>query len=138
VFLLVLAHPGSPGQRAVKRLLLLLILCLLLWPSYGIGQAIIFLPCGFFLLSSVFFSSPNLSSHSLDVYHTSSHCVALVQILNAGLKSAARGSQEILDAKNRHFGTIAQLCRVISLELRHASIIGKKFVKQQYLLHMSW
>jgi len=24
VFLLVLAHPGSPGQRAVKRLLLLL------------------------------------------------------------------------------------------------------------------
>jgi len=29
VFLLVLAHPGSPGQRAIKRLLLLLLLLLL-------------------------------------------------------------------------------------------------------------
>jgi len=27
----------------------------LLWPPYGIGQAIIFLPCGFFLLVSLFF-----------------------------------------------------------------------------------
>jgi len=26
-----------------------------LWPSYGIGQVIIFLPCGFFLSSSFFF-----------------------------------------------------------------------------------
>jgi len=26
----------------------------LLWPPYGIGQAIIFLPCGFFLLLSLF------------------------------------------------------------------------------------
>jgi len=34
---------------------------------YGIGQAIIFLPCGFFLL---LFSSPNLSGRRLDVYHT--------------------------------------------------------------------
>ena len=51
----------------------------LLWPPYEIGQAIIFLPCGFFLLSS-FFSSPNLSGRRLDVYHTSTHGVALVQI----------------------------------------------------------
>ena len=28
--------------------------------------------------------------------------------------------------KNRHFGTIAQLCRAISSELRHVSTIGKK------------
>ena len=28
--------------------------------------------------------------------------------------------------KNRHFGTIAQLCLAISSELRHASTIGKK------------
>ena len=33
----------------------------------------------FFLLSS-FFSSPNLSIHRLDVYHTSTHGVALVRI----------------------------------------------------------
>ena len=42
---------------------------------------IIFLPCGFFFLSSFFFlPSPNLSGRRLDVYHTSTHCVALVRI----------------------------------------------------------
>ena len=39
-------------------------------------------------------------------------------------------------AKNRHLGTIAQLCRAISLQLRHISTIGKKLVKQQYILHV--
>jgi len=58
----------------------------ILWPPYEIGQAIIFLPCGFFpsfLLSffpSFFFSSPNLSGRRLDVDHTSIHGVALVRI----------------------------------------------------------
>jgi len=52
----------------------------LLWPPYVIGQAIIFLPCGFFLLSSSFFSSPNLNGRRLDVYHTLTHGVALVRI----------------------------------------------------------
>jgi len=42
--------------------------------------AIIFLPCSFFLSSSIFFSLPNLSGHRLDVYHTSTHGVALVRI----------------------------------------------------------
>ena len=41
------------------------------------------------------------------------------------------------DAKNRHLGAIAQLCRAISSQLRHVLTIGKKLVKQQYLLHMS-
>ena len=47
-----------------------------LWPPYVIGHAVIFLPCGFFLhlSSSIFFSSPNLSVHRLDVYHTSRWC----------------------------------------------------------------
>jgi len=54
---------------------------LFLWPPYGIGQAIIFLPCGFFLSSFLFFySSPNLSGRRLHVYHTSTHGVALVRI----------------------------------------------------------
>jgi len=35
------------------------------------------LPCGFFYL---LFSSPNLSRHRLDVYHTCTHGVALVRI----------------------------------------------------------
>ena len=38
--------------------------------------------------------------------------------------------------KNRHFGTIAQLCRAVSSQLRHVSTIGKKLVKQRYLLHV--
>ena len=42
--------------------------------------AIIFLPCNFYLLLSIFFSSPNLSGHRLDVYCTLTHGVALVQI----------------------------------------------------------
>ena len=52
---------------------------LLLWLPYGIGQAILFLPCDFYLLSS-FFSLPNLSGRRLDVYHISAHGVALVRI----------------------------------------------------------
>jgi len=54
----------------------------LLWPPYVTGQAIIFLLCGFYVSSSssIFFSSPNLSGRRLDVYHTSTHGVALVRI----------------------------------------------------------
>jgi len=47
----------------------------------------------------LFFSSPNLSCRRLDVYHTSTDGVALVRILDAGLKRAARGSLEMQDAK---------------------------------------
>jgi len=90
-----------------------------LWPPYETGRPLYFCPVVTIFLS-IFFSSPNLSCRRLDVYHTSTH-----------------GSLEIQDAKNPHFGTIAQLCRAISLELRHVSTIGKKLFKQQYLLHMS-
>jgi len=51
------------------------------------------------LLSSSFFSSPNLSRHRLDVCHTSTHGVALVQIYNAGLKRAVCGSLKTQKAK---------------------------------------
>jgi len=50
-----------------------------------------------FLLSSFF--SPNFSGRRVDVYHTYTHCVALVRIQNAGLKCATCGSLEIQDAK---------------------------------------
>jgi len=43
-------------------------------------------------------------------------------------RRAARGLLEIQDAKNWHFGTILQLCRAISSELRHVSTIGKKLL----------
>jgi len=44
--------------------------------------------------------------------------------LNAGVKCAASSSLEIQDAKNRHFGTIAQLCRAISSELRQCIFLN--------------
>jgi len=53
----------------------------------------------FVLLSSTLFSSPNLSRRRLDVCHTSIHGVALVQIEDAGLKPAARGSLKTQHAK---------------------------------------
>jgi len=62
----------------------------------------------FLLLSSFFFSSPNLRGRRLDVYHTLAHGVALVRIQNAGLKCAAPGSLQIQDAKkspSRHHRT---------------------------------
>ena len=84
----------------------------------------------FLLSSSSFFFSPNLSRRRLDVCHTCTHGVALVRIQDAGLKRAARGSLKTQDAKkvakNRHLGTIAQLRRSISSQLRHISTVGKK------------
>jgi len=62
----------------------------------------IFLSCFFFL-----FSSPNLSSRRLDIYHTSTHDVVLVRILNTRLKCAARGSLKIQDAKIDHRTTLS-------------------------------
>jgi len=44
---------------------------------------------------------------------------------------------KIQDAKIYHLRTIPQRCRAISSQLRHASTIEKKLVKQQYLLHTS-
>jgi len=96
---------------------------------YGIGQAIyIFSSCRLLIL---FFPRLhcNLSRHRLDVCHTSTHGV---WIYDAGLKRAARSSLKIQDAKkvtkNCHLGTIAQLCRTISSQLRHVSTIGKNFL----------
>jgi len=60
----------------------------------------------FFYLSIFFFASPNLSRCRLDVYHTSTHGVALVRIWNAGLKRAVRSSLKMPDAKNRQKFTI--------------------------------
>ena len=39
--------------------------------------------------------------------------------------------------KSRHLRSIVQFCLAISSQLRHISTIGKKLVKQQYLLQMS-
>ena len=111
--------------------------CRLLWSPYVIGQTIIFLPCDFYLLSSFFFFSPNLSGRRLDVYHTSTHGVALVRIQNARLKCAARGSLKIQDAKKSpfwHHRTTLSGC-IFAAE---ACIDNRKNIfKHRYLLHMS-
>jgi len=77
---------------------------------------------------SSFFSSPNLSGRGcLPYFHT--WCG-----LSANLKCRSEtcctrlagdaGRKKV--TKNRNLGTIAQLCRAISLQLRHLSTIGKK------------
>jgi len=62
--------------------------------------------CGHYIfalwfLSFYLLSSTNLSGRRLDVYHTLTHDVVIVQIRNAGLKCAARGSLEMQDPKIR-------------------------------------
>ena len=107
----------------------------LLWPPSRAGHYILLL----WFLSSffLFFSLPVLSGRRLDVYHAYTHDVALVQIWNACLKCAVRGSVTIQDVKIRHLCTITQLCQAISSQLRHALTIRKELVKQQCLLPMS-
>ena len=95
----------------------------------------------FFFFFFLLFSSPNFSGRRLDVYHIyfytwcgpranlkcrSEMCWARLAG-NAGPKKSP---------KIRHLGTIAQLSRAVSLQLRHISTIGKN-VKQQRLPHMS-
>ena len=71
---------SKPASWAAHRVLTglfahyMLVFCCL-WPPCIADADIIFLPCGFFL--SFFYSSPNLSSRRLDVYHTLTHDVAL-------------------------------------------------------------
>jgi len=106
--------------------------------------AIIFLPCDFYLssiyLSIFFFSSPNLSGHRLDVYHTLAHGVALVRISNASLKGAARGSLQMQDPKTSPKIAIwAPSHNFFGLYLHNYGMYRqseKKLVKQQYLLYM--
>ena len=97
----------------------------------------------FLLLSSIFlfFSSPNLCRRRLDVCHTSTHGVALTANLRCRSETCctrlAANTGRKKSSKICHLGTIAQLCRAISLQLRHVSTIGKTLFKKQYLLHMS-
>jgi len=58
------------------RLTLIIFFPVYLWPSCAADADIIFLCCSLFCL----FSLPNLSRRRLDVYHTSTHDVALMRI----------------------------------------------------------
>jgi len=68
----------------------------------------------FYPSSSSFFPRIYLSGRTLDVYRTSTHGVALARMSEMCRTRLAgnRGRKKV--AKNRHLGTIAQLCRAIS------------------------
>jgi len=70
--------PGSVCFSAVT--VLLINISKFLWPPYVADVDIIFLPCDFYLSFFYLFSSSNLSGRRFDVYHTSTHGVALVRI----------------------------------------------------------
>jgi len=102
----------------------------LLWSPYGIGQAVIFLPCDFYLLLSFFFSSPNLSGRRLDVYHAYFHtwCGLSANLECMSEMCCTRLGENTGREKSPCIGTIAQLCRAVpvSSQLRHVSTIAKK------------
>ena len=79
--------------------------------------------------SSFFFSSP-LSGRRLDVYHTSARGLSanLEYMSEMCCTRLAENTGRKKVDKNRHMGTITQLCRAISSQLRHVSTIGKKIV----------
>ena len=95
-----------------------------LWPPYVIGQAIYIFILWFLLL----FSSPNLSGRRLDVYHTSTHGVALVRWKYSTQKIAKK-------SPSGHNPTT--LSGYIFATKAYVDNRKKKLVKQQYLLHMS-
>ena len=83
-----------------------------------------------------FYSSPNLSGRRLDVYHTLTHSANLERRSERCCTRLAANAGPKKVAKNRHLGTIPQVCWAISSQLRHISTIGKKLVKHQHF-HMS-
>ena len=110
-------------NEAISRIVVLL-LSLFLWSPYGIGQTVIFLPCGFFFFLSFFLSFLFLAESQpsqigcLPYFHTWCGLSA-----NLGCRSEtcctrlAENTGRKKVAKNRHLGTIAQLCRAISSQL---------------------
>ena len=98
---------------------------------YVIGRPYIFSCCGLFFFFFFFFfflaKSQPPQIGCLPYFHTGcganlrcrseTCCTRLAE--NTGRKKVA---------KNRHLGTIAQLCRAISSQLRHVSTIGKNLL----------
>ena len=109
---------------------------LVLWPPYGMEQAIIFSSCRlFYHLSSFFF--PRLIS----VVASQIGCLPYFHIwcgISANLRCRSQtcctrladNTGRKISPKIRHLRTIARLCRAVSSQLRHVSIIGKTIVKR--------
>jgi len=76
------------------------------------------------------FSSPNLGGRRLDVYRTSTHALSVNLECRSEMCCArvAKNTARKKSPKSRHLGTIPQLCRAISSQLRHISTIGKNLL----------
>jgi len=90
------------------------------------------LPCGFFLLSSSssFYSWPILSGRRLDVYclpYFYTYC-GLSANLECRSEMCCTRLAENTGCKYTNLGTITQLCRAISSQLRNISTIGKSLL----------
>ena len=105
--------------------------------AHSNGQAIICCSCGYYLSSFFFFLAYSQRSQirCLPYFHT--WCDLDVN-LECTFEMCCTWLAGNAGHKDCHLRTIAQLCWAISSLLRHVSTIGKKLVKQQYLLHMSW
>ena len=100
-----------------------------LWSPYGIGQTIIFSSCFFFLLflfcrliSAVGYWMSTILPNV--VWPQSEFRMQVWNVLHAA-RCKCR-TQKV--AKNRHLGTIPQLCRAVCSQLRHVSTIGKNLL----------
>ena len=109
-----------------------------LWPPSVADACIIFLSCFFFL--SAFFSSPNLSSPRMDVYHTLTHDVVLVRtrmqvwnMLHAARWKCRTQKLAKKSPSGHHRTTLSG--HIFATKARIDN--RKKPVKQHYLLHMS-
>ena len=106
-----------------------------LWPPCVADADIIFVR--WFL--SIFLFFPRLISAVAD-WMSTIHIHTIHMVCSANLECRCEmccTQLAVQDPKNRHLAIIAQLCRAISSQVRHVSTIGKKLIKQQYLLHMS-
>jgi len=127
---------------AVKRYKIYALVMAALWNSHRAGHYI-FVPWFLFFLLLLLFSSP-ISAVADWMSTIPLHMVwQLVRKANLECRSEmcctrlAGNAGTKKSPKIGRLGNIAQLRRAISSQLRHASTIGKKLVKQQYLLHMS-
>ena len=88
----------------------------------------------FFLLSFFLAKSQRSEIGCLPYFHTWCGLSANLECMSEMRCTLLAGNT---GRKNRRFGTIAQLCRAVSSQLRHVSIIEKKLFKRRYLLQRS-
>ena len=109
-----------------------------LWLPSSAGILQLWFLLNFFLLSFFLTYCQRLQIGCLTYFHTLCGISANLECRSERCCTRLAANVEPQKvAKNRHLGTIPQLCRAISSQLRHVSTIGKKLVKQQYLLYMS-